>query len=101
MSRKSLDSGKIETILKNLKPRLVKEFGIKRIGYFGSFSRDEPDSDDSDVDILVELDHIPGWEFFELHTLLETELGRRVDLATYESLKKQLRAPILKEVRFI
>jgi len=53
------------------------------------------------VDILVELSEPLGWEFFELMELLETKLGKPVDLTTREGLKKQLAPSILKEVRYV
>ena len=41
--------------LDDLKPFLQKEYSVKSIGLFGSFS-DNSFSDDSDIDILVELE---------------------------------------------
>ena len=41
--------------LKELKPTLHKDFAVKEIGLIGSFS-DETYSDDSDIDLLVELE---------------------------------------------
>ncbi len=32
----------------------IKKFGVKKIGLFGSYSRDES-KEDSDIDIIVEL----------------------------------------------
>lgn len=90
----------IVRILQSLKPELKERYGVLKIGFFGSFARNEPDNN-SDVDILVELEEPLGWEFFDLHELLEEALGKPVDLATHNSLKRQLRDQILKEVRFV
>jgi len=54
---------------------------------FGSFARGEQ-REDSDVDILVVLDHSKpvGLEFFGMYEDLKSMLGRNVDLVTERSL---------------
>ena len=47
--------------LKELKPTLKKEFAVSEIGLFGSFA-DGTSSEDSDIDLLVELERPIGWE---------------------------------------
>ena len=42
----------IENKLKELKPILFQKYNVDKIGYFGSFSRNEQ-TKDSDIDILV------------------------------------------------
>jgi predicted nucleotidyltransferase len=42
----------IENKLKELKPILFQKYYVDKIGYFGSFSRNEQ-TKDSDIDILV------------------------------------------------
>jgi len=49
--------------LDELKPFLQKEYSVKSIGLFGSFS-DNSFSDESDIDILVELEKPIGWKYF-------------------------------------
>ena len=44
----------IEKILKKHKEYLKKQFHVKNMGVFGSYSRGE-DTSESDIDILVEL----------------------------------------------
>ena len=41
--------------LREIKPNLVQEYSIKSIGLFGSFS-DDSFTEDSDIDILIELE---------------------------------------------
>ena len=45
-----------EEVLKKLREnrKKIESFGVKRIGIFGSFARDEA-REDSDIDILVEI----------------------------------------------
>jgi uncharacterized protein len=73
-----------ENILEVLRaeyPFLAAEFGISKIGLFGSFAKGQP-AETSDVDILVEFEHPVGFRFIELVEYLENLLGRRVDVLT-------------------
>jgi len=90
----------IENKLKELKPILSKEYHVERIGYFGSYSRNEQNKN-SDIDILVYFRKPLGWEFFDLQELLEKELGLKVDLVSEKALKKQLRQIILNSVKYV
>lgn len=90
----------IENKLKALKPILSSNFNVDKIGYFGSFARNEQ-SDESDIDILVSFYKPLGWAFFDLQELLEKELKRKVDLVSIKALKDQLKDNILKEVKYI
>ncbi len=87
----------IEETLKRLKPFLREKFKVKEIGIFGSYVRGE-ESEESDVDILVEFYEPIGWEFIDFKEFLEGILGKGVDLVTVRALKPQLRDKILKEV---
>ena len=76
-----------------------KAFGVSSLALFGSVARDEA-TDSSDIDILVEYepDAHPGlFEFIDLQHYLSDLLGRRVDLATPEALRKEMKSDILRE----
>jgi len=90
----------IKKKLRILKPLLPDRFSVERIGYFGSYSRNEQ-TDKSDIDILVEFRKPIGWEFFDLKEFLENELNIKVDLVSSRALKEQLRDSILKQVQYI
>ena len=90
----------IENKLKSLKPMLYQLYNVGKIGYFGSYSRNEQ-SNNSDIDILVSFLKPIGWDFFDLKDLLEKELGLKVDLVSEKALKKQLRQIILESVKYI
>jgi predicted nucleotidyltransferase len=90
----------LERKLKSLKPYLEDEFGIAQIGYFGSFATGNY-RDDSDVDILVAFSRRIGWRFFDLKDYLEKTIGRKVDLVTERSLRKQWKDDILSQVRYV
>ena len=95
-----LSSKVIENKLRNLKPMLSQKYFVERIGFFGSFSREEQ-NEDSDIDILVEFNRPLGWEFFDLQELLEKELQRKVDLVSIKALKEQLKEEILRQTRYV
>lgn len=86
--------------LNELKPFLQKEYSVKSIGLFGSFS-DNSFSDESDIDILVELEKPIGWKYFSLEIFLEKTFGRKIDLVTKNALKEQIKDRILKQVKYI
>ncbi len=86
--------------LKELKPVLQKEYAVKQIGLFGSFA-DETSSEESDIDILVELEKPIGWKFLSLEIFLENIFNRKIDLVTKNAIKDQLKDRILKQVNYI
>jgi len=86
--------------LKDLKPLLQKEFAVEKIGVFGSFA-DDTFTEESDIDILVELSKPIGWKFFTLELFLEKEFGRKIDLVTKNALKEQIKNDILNQVNFL
>ncbi len=93
-------SFEIENKLKELKPVLSQKYFVDRIGYFGSYSRNEQ-KEDSDIDILVSFRQPLGWEFFDLQELLENELKIKVDLVSEKALKKQIRQIILNNTKYV
>jgi predicted nucleotidyltransferase len=86
--------------LREIKPNLVQEYSIKSIGLFGSFS-DDSFTEDSDIDILIELEKPIGWKFFSLELYLEKMFNRKIDLVTKNALKEQIRDQILNQVQYI
>jgi len=86
--------------LKELKPTLHRDFAVKEIGLFGSFS-DETNSDESDIDLLVELEKPIGWKFFSLELYLEKIFNRKIDLVTKNALKEQIKESILSKINYV
>lgn len=83
--------------LTELKPFLIKEYSVKSIGLFGSFS-DNSFTDKSDIDILVEFEHPIGWKFFTLEKYLKNVFNRKIDLVTPNALKEQTKERILSQL---
>ncbi|MFH1118319.1 MAG: nucleotidyltransferase family protein [Bacteroidota bacterium] len=86
--------------LKELKPLLYKDYSVKEIGLFGSFS-DETFTEESDIDLLVEFERPIGWKFFSLEIYLEKIFNRKIDLVTKNALKDQIKENILKQVNYV
>jgi predicted nucleotidyltransferase len=68
-------------LLREQAPYLASEFGVRKIGLFGSFAKGQPD-EQSDIDLVVEFDRPIGLRFVELAEYLENLLGRKVDVLT-------------------
>ena len=92
--------GDLKVKLETLKPTLREQYQVEAIGVFGSFARGEQTSK-SDVDILVEFkkpNTIDLFDFIDLEDFLSRKLGVKVDLATRNALKPQLKEQILQEM---
>jgi predicted nucleotidyltransferase len=71
----------ITKVLRESYPHLAVEYGVKRIGLFGSYAKDIP-TEASDVDLVVEFERPLGFKFIELSEYLERLLGQEVDILT-------------------
>src|SRR5271154_2112270 len=77
----------------------IKEFGVKQLGLFGSFARNEQLAE-SDIDFLVDFEpeQYKYRNFINLVYYLEDLLGRKVEVITRNGLSPYLAPHILKEV---
>ena len=76
---------------------IVKRHNVKKAGIFGSLAKGAF-TDESDVDILVELDkRISLLDFVRIKLDLEDTLRRKVDLVEYKAIKPRLKDQILSE----
>jgi predicted nucleotidyltransferase len=90
----------IVATLRDLMPVLRRDYAVRRIGLFGSFASGGS-ADDSDIDLLVELEKPIGWKFFTLELYLGQVFDRKIDLVTKNALKQQLRDDILGNVIYV
>lgn len=77
----------------------IKRFGVRHLSIFGSTARDAA-TEHSDTDILVEFEphvRIGLFGFVELQRALGDALSSRIDLATPDALRPEMRAEILAE----
>ena len=83
--------------------KVLKKYGIKKAGLFGSFVRGEQKKN-SDIDILVEITdkNMSLLGFARIKVDLEDVLKKKVDLVEYKLIRPELKKIILKEeVRII
>ena len=73
-------------ILQKEKPELMRRYGLKRLALFGSYAR-EDQREDSDVDILVEIEPSIGLGFVELADRIEDVLGVSTDVVSRRAIK--------------
>ena len=82
------------------KEQFKKDFGITKIGLFGSYARNEA-KNDSDIDILIELKK-DLTDIYEKKSLLkeimEKAFNKKVDIAREKYLKPLVKDEVLKEM---
>jgi predicted nucleotidyltransferase len=87
----------IQAILRKHLPELRKQYGVKSLGIFGSYTRGAAKKR-SDLDILVEFERIGTLlEYIRLEEILTDLLGVKVDLVDRSTLKHGIKARILRE----
>jgi uncharacterized protein len=78
-----------EEILKRLrehKTELQQKFPLKSLALFGSYARNEQ-TDESDIDVLVEFSEPVGIEFIDLIEELEKLFNHKIDLVSKKGIK--------------
>lgn len=78
-----------------------RQFGILSLGIFGSVARKE-NTEQSDIDIVVEVEKPSLSVMYELRQSLETLFGCNVDLVRYrESLRPLFKSNIQRDVIYV
>ena len=98
---------RLKQVLKLIKDNyafLASEFSVKRIGVYGSVAK-ETDSEESDVDLVVELNKPIGFKFIELTMYLENLIQGKVDIITTEGIEniriKEIALSIKKDIIYV
>lgn len=80
----------------------IESFGVKKLGLFGSYIRQEQNSE-SDIDILVEFkqENKTFDNFINLYSLLESLCEKHIELVTTESISPYIKNHILSEVEYV
>ena len=81
-----LTQEKVMEILRKEFPCFVSQYGVKRIGLFGSYAKGLQ-REDSDIDILVEFEKPIGLKFIEFAEYLERILGKKADILTPDGIR--------------
>jgi len=69
-------------VLKRYKQEFAIQYGVQRIGIFGSVARDEANAT-SDLDVVVEMAHPDIFSMVHIKDLLESAIGCHVDIIRY------------------
>lgn len=83
------DYQQIMDSLRAIKPELMRRFPVRRMALFGSWARRDA-GEESDVDILVDVDGTIGLAFVDMAEYLESALRRPVDLVSRRSIKPRV-----------
>jgi len=97
MQKAKCEKADLLVVIKGVRHELSERFTVRRIGIFGSSSRGDQ-SEDSDVDILVELEDPTFDHYMDLKFRLEEVLKRPVDLVLADTVKSRLKPIIEREV---
>ena len=96
MENVPLDKEAILTQLQSRKDQFARKYTVRRMGIFGSIARGQC-RQDSDIDIVVEMESPTFDRYMDLKFELEDLFGRDVDLVLADSIKSRLRPVIEKE----
>jgi hypothetical protein len=87
---------RVEEIKQKILP-ILEKYNIKRAGLFGSYVRGDM-REDSDIDILVEIEEdISLLDFVGIKLEIEEILGKKVDLVEYDTIKPLIKEKIIRE----
>lgn len=93
----------LKNIIKQLseaKEHLVSQYPIKTVAIFGSFARNEANQN-SDLDIIVEINGPIGSRFIDLADELESILQQKVDLVSKNGIKTKYFEAIKKDLIYV
>ena len=92
-----------EEILEKIEENIetIKKYGVKRIGLFGSYVRNEQ-KPESDIDLLVGFERSKKTfdNYMDLKFFLEDLFNHKVDLVIIEAIKPDLKQYIIGSVRY-
>lgn len=80
----------------------IKQFGVERIGLFGSYARGD-NTEKSDIDILVKFGDVGSkfYSYFNLKNYLEDSFKVTIDLCREEDIKKEFKEEIERSVLYV
>ena len=99
-NKKMKSRNEIIQLLTNCKRKFGALYLIKKMGLFGSYARGDQ-TDQSDVDVLVEVDPQIGLDFVTLANSIEKELGLPTDVVSSGALKLRYRQAIESELIYV
>lgn len=89
------------TKLTDFKAKYGQKFGIRKLGIFGSVARRE-NTEESDIDIVVEVEKPTLTLMYELKEMLKELFGCELDLVRFrDSLRPMFKSNIQKDVIYV
>lgn len=96
-----IDKDEILGFIAAHKQELRDKYGVRTIGLFGSHARGEA-SDESDIDIVVELEKPDLFYLIGIKQFLEESLGQRVEVVRMrERMNETLRLRIMRDAVYV
>ena len=89
--------------LKSNKDKYSNQFGVKFIGLFGSFARDDA-NEKSDIDILYEIEEnktLSMFKYLKLIGELENNFHTKIDLVRTATLKPQIKKYVYQDLVYV
>ena len=90
----------IKDTLKSNKMRLTEKYGLSLMAIFGSYGRGQQ-TENSDIDILVDFKKPIGVEFIDLANELEILLKTKVDLVSKNGVRPHYLKQIEQELTYV
>lgn len=94
------ETDRIITLIKEHVEEIGSQFGVARLGVFGSRLQGQA-REDSDLDVLVEFTRPTFRNYMGLKRFLEHLIGVPVDLVSVAALRPPLKEHILHEVQYV
>lgn len=83
------------------KAKFQQEFGVRKIGLFGSYARGDV-RDESDIDIVVEIEKPDLFHLIGIKQAIEEALGNKVDIVRLrDKMNQALRSRIERDVIYV
>ena len=97
----AMDTSDIINILRRFKADFANKYGVKTLGVFGSFARNEQKST-SDIDVVVTLEDSDYFTLVAIQEELEKLTKSKVDVVNFrETLRDSFKANILRDAIFV
>ena len=93
-----MNTQQVTDILQQQLPYLSSEYGIKRLGIFGSYAKGTQ-QERSDIDLVAEFESPLGLKFIELTDYLEQLLQTPVDVLTLAGIKAIRNTEVSKNIQ--
>jgi predicted nucleotidyltransferase len=86
--------------LQQHKQEMYDQFGVVKIGLFGSYARGDA-RENSDVDVAIELSRYTADSYFGLLHFLEDSFNAKVDLGIESNFKPIIKPYIMREIVYV